>query len=221
MSKNYYQVAVLIDAGYLLHKAYHPLGKRLPTAEEIVGFSQRSLQDGEQLFRIYYYDCPPFAGQSNNPIDHTLIDYSNTPTARTRNSLNDRLEQAHFLAFRQGILKKSEWKITGIQLKELIKEKRAVRPKDVCLDFKQKRVDIKIGLDVAWLSSKRIVDKIILVTGDTDFVPAMKFARREGVQVIVASPSKSVSTQLKAHSDEFRNIPFTFEPLGNQDIHQT
>lgn len=48
-----------------------------------------------------------------------------------------------------------------------------------------KRVDMKIGLDVAWLASKGIVDRIILVTADTDFVPAMKFARREGVQVLL------------------------------------
>ncbi|WP_166245873.1 NYN domain-containing protein [Paenibacillus turpanensis] len=37
--------------------------------------------------------------------------------------------------------------------------------------------DIKFGLDGARLSSKDIVEKIILVTGDTDLVPSMKFAR--------------------------------------------
>ncbi|MEB3102917.1 NYN domain-containing protein [Ferviditalea candida] len=41
--------------------------------------------------------------------------------------------------------------------------------------------------NVAWLSSRNTVDKIILVTGDTDLVPAMKFARREGVQVVIVN----------------------------------
>ena len=30
---------------------------------------------------------------------------------------------------------------------------------------------------------KRIVEIIVLVTGDSDLVPAMKFARREGLRV--------------------------------------
>lgn len=40
------------------------------------------------------------------------------------------------------------------------------------------------GIDVATLSLKRIVDRIILISGDTDMILAMKLARREGVQVV-------------------------------------
>lgn len=82
-------------------------------------------------------------------------------------------------------------------------------------DFTQKEVDIKIGLDVAWLSSKRIVDKIILVTGDTDFIPAMKFARKEGVQVVMISimnnnmkDSDYLKSELKEHTDEVRYLKY-------------
>ncbi|MDT5157346.1 MAG: hypothetical protein QOH51_1703 [Acidobacteriota bacterium] len=46
---------------------------------------------------------------------------------------------------------------------------------------------MKIGLDVAWLASKSIVEKIILVMADSDLIPAMKFARREGVQVVLVT----------------------------------
>ena len=73
--------------------------------------------------------------------------------------------------------------------------------------FKQKRVDMKIGLDVAWLSSKRIVERIVLVTADTDFVPAMKFARREGVQVVlVPMGSRTLNKALRAHADVVRSV---------------
>ena len=44
---------------------------------------------------------------------------------------------------------------------------------------------MRIGIDVASLSLKRIVDRIILFSGDTDMIPAMKLARREGVQVFM------------------------------------
>jgi uncharacterized LabA/DUF88 family protein len=60
---------------------------------------------------------------------------------------------------------------------------------------------MKIGLDMAWLSSKRIVDKIIIVSNDTDFVPAMKFARREGVLVYVAPTSDFPNENFLIHSD--------------------
>ena len=38
----------------------------------------------------------------------------------------------------------------------------------------QKGVDIRIGLDIARIAVKHIVDIIVLVTGDSDFVPVMK-----------------------------------------------
>ncbi len=44
---------------------------------------------------------------------------------------------------------------------------------------------MNIGLDIAWMATKRIVDLLVLVTGDTDFVAPMKLARTEGVTVCV------------------------------------
>ncbi len=38
----------------------------------------------------------------------------------------------------------------------------------------QKGVDMKIGLDIASLAYKKLVSKIILIAGDSDFVPASK-----------------------------------------------
>lgn len=56
---------------------------------------------------------------------------------------------------------------------------------DVSLDLRQKGVDMRIGLDMAALALKRFVNTIVLVTGDRDFVPAAKLARREGLQIIL------------------------------------
>ena len=65
----------------------------------------------------------------------------------------------------------------------------------------QKGVDIRIGLDIAWISLKRVVDAIVLVTGDSDFVAVMKFARKEGLKVILSPMGHSVRRELKAHAD--------------------
>lgn len=61
---------------------------------------------------------------------------------------------------------------------------------------------MKIGLDVAWLSSKGIVERIILVIADRDFIPAMEFVRREGVQVVLVTMGHAlVKRELKVHAD--------------------
>jgi len=65
----------------------------------------------------------------------------------------------------------------------------------------QKGVDIRIGLDIAWISLKRIVDVLVLVTGDSDFVPVMKFARKEGLRVYLETMGHPVRRELKAHAD--------------------
>ncbi|WP_306330779.1 NYN domain-containing protein, partial [Staphylococcus aureus] len=45
-----------------------------------------------------------------------------------------------------------------------------LKEKDFSLSLQQKGVDMKIGLDIASLSFKHQVDKIILIAGDSDFV---------------------------------------------------
>ncbi|EDP6822514.1 NYN domain-containing protein, partial [Campylobacter upsaliensis] len=53
--------------------------------------------------------------------------------------------------------------------------------KDFKLNLKQKGVDIKIALDISKLSLRKDIEKIILMIGDSDFIPAIKLARREGI----------------------------------------
>ncbi|MEP7224437.1 MAG: NYN domain-containing protein [Actinomycetota bacterium] len=65
----------------------------------------------------------------------------------------------------------------------------------------QKGVDLRIGLDVALLSLRRIVDTIVLATGDSDFIPALKFARREGLRVYLDTMGAPVRPELVEHAD--------------------
>lgn len=113
------------------------------------------------------------------------------------------------IAFRSGELSFDGWVISKIATKDILKTNRAFIDDDFTPDIKQKGVDIKIGLDVAWLSSKSIVERIVLVTADSDFVPSMKFARREGVQVILVTMGHMlVKNELKEHTDELRTVTF-------------
>src|SRR5690606_10662925 len=135
-------------------------------------------------------------------------DFKNTVTAKKNNQLLLDLAQRNHVAVRKGHLVFRGWTIkeatlsriqrqiaqsqvsatsqTSFQtLKNIINNFHYLDPDDFEADFNQKEVDIKIGLDVAWMSIQKIVNKIVLVTGDTDLVPAMKFARKEGVQVVI------------------------------------
>ena len=69
-------------------------------------------------------------------------------------------------------------------------------------EFEQKGVDMRIGIDMANLSSNRSVELIALATNDTDCIPAMKHARRTGLQVaLITAPGYQPVPELLAHSD--------------------
>lgn len=71
----------------------------------------------------------------------------------------------------------------------------------VKMDLRQKGVDMRVGLDIASLTLKKLVKTIVLVAGDSDFVPAAKLARREGVQFILDPLWHNVSDDLFEHID--------------------
>lgn len=60
---------------------------------------------------------------------------------------------------------------------------------------------MRIGLDITTMTLKRQVDTIVLVTGDSDFIPAAKVARREGVEFILDPMWQSVEDDLLEHVD--------------------
>lgn len=73
--------------------------------------------------------------------------------------------------------------------------------RSVRFGLRQKGVDIRIGLDITTLTLKKQVDTIILVSGDSDFVPAAKLARREGIEFILDPLWQQVNADLFEHID--------------------
>ena len=102
---------------------------------------------------------------------------------------------------RRGGIVQSGWKLGRAALKSLARTQRSITARDLVPDMAQKGVDIRIGLDIAWISLKRLVDLLVLVTGDSDFVPVMKFARKEGLKVYLETMGHGVRRELKAHAD--------------------
>lgn len=109
------------------------------------------------------------------------------------------------MALRLGYLKDSgDWKIKPSKVKELLKGKIQIKDlaeDDVVYELKQKSIDMKIGVDIASLSLKHFVDRIVLITGDADFVPAAKLARREGIDFILNPMKAHIDDSLFEHID--------------------
>lgn len=70
-------------------------------------------------------------------------------------------------------------------------------------------------LDIASMALKRQVDTIVLVTGDSDFVPAAKLARREGVEFLLDPLWQRVSEELTEHADGVLSV-FP-KPISNEE----
>jgi len=87
------------------------------------------------------------------------------------------------------------------ELQDIVTAWRGMGDSDVALGLRQKGVDMRIGLDIASITLKKQADTIILVTGDSDFVPAAKLARREGVEFILDPMWQQVGDDLFEHID--------------------
>lgn len=67
--------------------------------------------------------------------------------------------------------------------------------------MRQKGIDMKIGIDIASLALKKQVNQIVLISGDEDFVPASKLARREGIDFILDPLWNHIDARLFEHID--------------------
>jgi uncharacterized LabA/DUF88 family protein len=191
------KVAILIDGGFFLQRFKTNNGKSpriadlQPFINDIMIKVSATNPPGtsDMLLRTYYYDCRPNGDTKIDPNGKT-VDFSQHPQFKAANAFHADLRTFPQLALRLGELSFDGWKV------------HPTKANDYIPDFKQKSVDIKLGLDIAWMSSKRTIDKLVLVAGDSDFVSPMKFARREGILVYLYPMGQpQIKIILKEHAD--------------------
>lgn len=244
------EIAILIDGGFLTKRLTRIVAnpdKLTPTKVVAIVRAmckehvQRLTDDHgsnwhQHVYRIFFYDAPPFEGQAHHPLTGQQINYAKSNQASFQRELFDLLRKQRNVALRLGHLSKmSGWALQSDQLIKLLRARSmmdamaAIKPQPdgslilpaelaadvavqvghwakledwmVKLDLRQKGVDMRIGLDIASITLKRLASTIILVAGDADFVPAAKLARREGLQFILDPLWQSVSDDLFEHID--------------------
>jgi uncharacterized LabA/DUF88 family protein len=208
------KVAVLIDGEWFRVALLEKLGKKLPdgvTAEVVYKNAKLAIEKGETINRIFFYDSEPHIGNTRNPISKLDVPCMSPEKIEARKRFFAELGQMPFIALRRGVVKPRGWVLRMSYLKKMLASHGGPVPpltaNDMRLSLTQKGVDMRIGIDVATLSLKRQVDRIILISGDLDMIPAMKLARREGVQVaVVQIVGKSIHSELIEDSDIVRKI---------------
>ena len=75
---------------------------------------------------------------------------------------------------------------------------------------KNKSVDINITIDALRHAFSRSVDRIVLLSGDGDFVPLIQEVMRQGVQVIAGAFSDGASPDLRRVADDFLDLDREF-----------
>lgn len=200
------RVAILLD-GEFVKKVLGQRLKRFPDPADIMGEVVRILAEpalaGHQLYRIFYYTADPLSGTTSHPLSGAQIDFAATPVFSRNTRLINRIENEPDVAVRRGTLVHQGWELGGAAVKEMVAgNKTSVGAGDIVPKIQQKGVDMRIGLDIASLALKRLVSTIVLVTGDSDLVPAMKLARREGLRVLLDPLGRAqVRAELKIHAD--------------------
>lgn len=63
---------------------------------------------------------------------------------------------------------------------------------------------MRIGIDIATIASKQQAQQIVFISGDSDFVPAAKHARREGIDFVLNPMRQRIRPELNEHIDGLR-----------------
>jgi uncharacterized LabA/DUF88 family protein len=198
--------AILIDGAFLTKKL-QKRNERPATADDVVAESERlqSLQyvRDYELLRIYFYDASPASDLLSYPVSRRPYNLAATERFRNAQRLHDQLVLKPHFALRMGevTLSPNQWRIKPRSVSRLLRNPAPLQDGDFELDLTQKGVDMRVGMDMARLALREMVRAVIVVTGDSDFVPAFKFVRREGVKVILDAMGHNVKLNLRQHSD--------------------
>ena len=206
--------AILVDGAFYRAK-FEKNGVHQPcdAADALVRYCYRHLHEHSiehTLYRIFYYDCPPSSKKTFHPLHNRSYDLSKSDRHNWMVSFLNELRKKRKVALRLGYLDEvnAEYTLRQSSAREIVLQKKSVEEltdSDFVPSFKQKGVDMRIGMDIASLSYKKQVNQIVLIAGDADFVPAAKLARREGIDFVLDPLGHPIKDDLFEHIDGKRS----------------
>lgn len=209
------RTAISVDGGFYRKRAKFLWGEKTAEdrAKELFAYCHAHLHDHtekRQLYRIFYYDCEPIGRRSvYHPLRKANIDLDKSDTHTWATTFMEELKHRRKFALRLGHMSEQmNYNLRPESTKALLAGKIKIEDlteRDFVFNAQQKGVDMKIGVDIASLAYKHQVDQIILIAGDSDFVPAAKLARREGIDFILDPMWADIRPDLFEHIDGLRS----------------
>ncbi len=147
------RVAIFIDGGYLNKVLEADFSRRSIYYDKL----SKELAGNLEILRTYYYNCPPYQGKNPNAKEKARRDSAQ----RFYHSLS----QLPRFQVRLGKLAFRGYNDMGKPI------------------YVQKRVDIMFGVDLVSIAATKQISHAMLISGDSDFVPAVIEAKRYGVIV--------------------------------------
>ena len=216
-------VAILIDGGFYQKRAKVIWGDMSPKdgVNLLHSYLNRHLChkrnnqiEFDHLYRVFYYDCPPADHAVFHPLKGSNVNLKKSPIYEYMTAFHQELIKRRKTALRLGKLASPSsnglaYVLKDDAQKQLINKSRdidSLTESDFRLSLQQKGVDMRIGLDVASLAYKKQVTRIILIAGDSDFVPVAKLARREGIDFLLDPMKTIISKDLLEHIDGLKSF---------------
>lgn len=208
-------VAIFVDGAFFQRRARTLWGKMSANdlAERLhkycighLSHTVSGIKMYDSLYRIFYYDCPPLINNVFHPLKKQTVSLAKTDLYAYTHDFHNALLKKRKVALRLGRLSNNDlhYMLTYDAQKRILSGSKTVddlTDEDFALNVRQKGVDMRIGLDISSLAYKKQVTRMILISGDSDFVPAAKLARREGIDFLLDPMGASISTDLMEHID--------------------
>lgn len=205
--------AILVDGGFYQRRAQSLWGNKTPQerAKELWDYCLKHLSYKQEadLYRIFYYDCPPSSEKVYHPLLKKCVDLSKTPQYQWMSDFHEIMRSKRKVALRMGRLSSNylRYSLSEKATKKLCRgaiTAQDLTENDFTLSIVQKGVDMKMGIDIASMAYKHQVNQIVMIAGDSDFVPVIKLARREGIDVILDPMHNDIASDLNEHIDGLR-----------------
>ncbi len=191
------RAAVFIDGGYWQKILKNRFGS---PKIDLVAFSD-ALCGSQERLRTYFYDCLPFQGDS--PSDEEKELYRRKQSYLHALGLLPRFEVRHGRLARRNINFKEVERPNGSTFFLACSDADpAYDPKNIVVKFEQKGIDTLVGIDVTGLSVRRSIATVILVAGDSDFIPSMRVAKDEGMLLRLVYHDSAIHRDLIQLADD-------------------